>query len=424
MAKETIGQRLRRLRLERGLSQRDVASPGVTNAHVSRIEQGTRTPSVSAIRAIAEKLGVSPEYLETGSNISPSERRRLEVDTLELELRLGRNLDEVRRRLNRLHREAKAASDAEAELGALRVRGLLSAHEGQHESAITDLATVVGNTFVTPALYPDVFATLARSLAVTDGNQKAVDLLRETLRWLDANKPEDAVTHVRFATYLGYALTDLGSLDEARDTIEAAIERAREVDDPYTRVRLYWSEARLAAVEDDPVHAQAALRRATGLLESLDDSAHLGRAHRMWAEILLDEQEPERAREHLVETERLLGVAPDAKDEAPFLIERARLAIADGQNEKALADLARVGPLVRDDVELRGRAEWVAAELHREQGQTAEAVAAFERAGSFFGPRSRYRPRMLREWASMLEAAGSIDDAFAVLRGLVFDNHE
>ena|SRR6266571_1068105 len=74
MAKrESIGNRLHRLRRERGLSQRDISSAGVSYAYISRIEAGARTPSVKAIRLLAEKLGISVEYLETGS-ASPVER--------------------------------------------------------------------------------------------------------------------------------------------------------------------------------------------------------------------------------------------------------------------------------------------------------------------------------------------------------------
>jgi len=67
---ETIGQRLRRLRLERGLSQRELSAPGVSYAYISRIEAGTRQPSVKALRKLAPKLGVSTEYLETGSQMA------------------------------------------------------------------------------------------------------------------------------------------------------------------------------------------------------------------------------------------------------------------------------------------------------------------------------------------------------------------
>src|SRR5205809_4201165 len=84
---ETVGARLRRLRLERGLSQRDLASPGVSYAYISRIEAGARTPSVKALRMLAKKLGVSVEYLETGQDLRDSEQRELRLLDAELELR-------------------------------------------------------------------------------------------------------------------------------------------------------------------------------------------------------------------------------------------------------------------------------------------------------------------------------------------------
>jgi transcriptional regulator with XRE-family HTH domain len=63
---ESIGQRLRRLRLARGLSQRALSEPGVSYGYISRIEADARAPSVRALRKIARKLGVTVEHLETG----------------------------------------------------------------------------------------------------------------------------------------------------------------------------------------------------------------------------------------------------------------------------------------------------------------------------------------------------------------------
>jgi transcriptional regulator with XRE-family HTH domain len=63
-----IGDRIRERRSALGLSQRDIASPGVTYAYISRIEAGTRNPSFKALRQLADKLGVTPLYLETGSD--------------------------------------------------------------------------------------------------------------------------------------------------------------------------------------------------------------------------------------------------------------------------------------------------------------------------------------------------------------------
>ena len=65
---ETVGQRIRRLREERDLSQRELSEPGTSYAYISRIEAGVRNPSEKALRALAVKLGSTPLYLELGSD--------------------------------------------------------------------------------------------------------------------------------------------------------------------------------------------------------------------------------------------------------------------------------------------------------------------------------------------------------------------
>jgi hypothetical protein len=62
----SIGERIRAKRLELRLSQRELSTRHVSYAYISRIEHGTRTPSVKALREIAPKLGVSVHWLETG----------------------------------------------------------------------------------------------------------------------------------------------------------------------------------------------------------------------------------------------------------------------------------------------------------------------------------------------------------------------
>jgi ribosome-binding protein aMBF1 (putative translation factor) len=64
-----IGNRIRRLRTERGLSQRQIAMPGVSYAYISRIEGGQRRPSEKALWMIAARLGVTALYLECGGQV-------------------------------------------------------------------------------------------------------------------------------------------------------------------------------------------------------------------------------------------------------------------------------------------------------------------------------------------------------------------
>lgn len=79
-AGETIGQRLRRLREERGLTQRQLSAKGASSAYISRIELEQRSPSMKALRLLAPKLGVSPEYLETGQK--PKKPKELKLEEL------------------------------------------------------------------------------------------------------------------------------------------------------------------------------------------------------------------------------------------------------------------------------------------------------------------------------------------------------
>src|SRR5204863_5943865 len=105
---EPIGVRLKRLRLECGFSQRDLSSPGVSYAYISRIEAGARTPSVKALRMLAKKLNVSVEYLETGREIREVDDRELRLADAELELRLAEDFSSAEQKLEEIYAEADA----------------------------------------------------------------------------------------------------------------------------------------------------------------------------------------------------------------------------------------------------------------------------------------------------------------------------
>src|SRR3954462_10726794 len=108
---ETVGARLKRLRLQLGLSQRDLSSPGVSYAYISRIEAGARTPSVKALRKLSQKLGVSVEYLETGTDIREVDDRELRLGGGELEIRLTDDFQDAVDKLEQILTEASAAGD-------------------------------------------------------------------------------------------------------------------------------------------------------------------------------------------------------------------------------------------------------------------------------------------------------------------------
>ncbi|NUS53371.1 MAG: helix-turn-helix transcriptional regulator [Streptomycetaceae bacterium] len=76
---ETLGARIRRLRLARGLTQRELATPIFTRAFLAAVESGVRVPGDASLRKIAERLGVDVEDLRAGRppGLADELRRRL-----------------------------------------------------------------------------------------------------------------------------------------------------------------------------------------------------------------------------------------------------------------------------------------------------------------------------------------------------------
>src|SRR5437763_14656729 len=138
---ETIGHRLRRLRLERGLSQRELAGPGVSYAYISRIEAGARQPSVKALRKLAQKLGVSTDYLETGSEVRADELRELRLSEAELKLRLEQHPAASAEEFAALLEESRDAGDAQGVLRARLGLGEAAARRGDYGDAVGQLET-------------------------------------------------------------------------------------------------------------------------------------------------------------------------------------------------------------------------------------------------------------------------------------------
>src|SRR5689334_16943634 len=74
---EQFGQRLRALRLQRGLQQSDLSGPGVSVSYVSMLENGNREPTPRVIAHLAAVLGIEPLELSgpTPANQLADEQR-------------------------------------------------------------------------------------------------------------------------------------------------------------------------------------------------------------------------------------------------------------------------------------------------------------------------------------------------------------
>jgi transcriptional regulator with XRE-family HTH domain len=71
-----VRQRIRELRLERGLTQEELCErAGISVDAISRIEGGTRVPTIITLEHIATALGVSPVVFFEGAAATPEPPR-------------------------------------------------------------------------------------------------------------------------------------------------------------------------------------------------------------------------------------------------------------------------------------------------------------------------------------------------------------
>src|SRR3977135_880636 len=63
---ETLGQRIRRVRQERGFSLARVSGPDFSRAFLNQVELGRSQPSTRVLRVIAGRLGTEVDYLLEG----------------------------------------------------------------------------------------------------------------------------------------------------------------------------------------------------------------------------------------------------------------------------------------------------------------------------------------------------------------------
>jgi transcriptional regulator with XRE-family HTH domain len=384
LSREPIGDRLRRLRSERGLSQRQLACPGVSYAYISRIEAGARTPSVKALRKLARRLGVSPEFLETGSEIGEAAERELRLAQAELALRLD-GPDAARASFARVVAEAEEAGDVRAAVRARIGLGMAAARSGVHAEAVRVLEEAIAAGAVSPSARPEAYAALAGSLRSSGAADRAVELLERAVTEVGRQGRVDVAALALLAGELAAIKADAGELEDAESLLREAL--GTPAADGEARSRALRALARRVAGDGRPLQALDTLRRALAHLDVSDDSRHLAGAHLLLARLLHLQGRTDEAATRLESAEQLLGATPDPFDLAAVLTERARLAAHAGRAEEAVARATRALELLGDESPraTRGNAWWALAEGLEERGDLAGSRDAFRRAIDLLG---------------------------------------
>lgn len=409
-----LGDRVRKRRVELGLSLRQLAFPGASASFISRVEAGARVPALTTVRELALRLDLPIEQL-LGRPIEPAigEQRLLAA---EVAVRLGEPGAEEN--LNELLGEARALGDHQAESRLLEQLGLLALERRDDQQAINLLeAARAAEPRVSPRERPNLYRSLGRAYAGIGDLAHAVAILRTAFEDALA-PPPDVSLMVRFGTYLANAFTDRGRFAEAEGVLADVVRHEADILDPTNRVRLEWALARTYAEQGQHQLAEAYCRRLLARLELSEEQHALGHAHLLLSGILLDRGETDQALEHLATSSKLLT------DEAPvelalLSIEQARAALAQDDLDAAEVHARRaLDQTEATEPGMAGMAYSILAEIDLARGSLNDARFLAQQAIDRLGPTAapHYVSHAYEVLSQIEEAAGDLPAALNAVR--------
>jgi tetratricopeptide (TPR) repeat protein len=409
-----VGRRLREARVRARLSQSDLAFAGCSASYISRVEAGGRVPSLQIVRELARRLAVSEDWLATGADVRP------EISPLlteaEVSLRLD-ELEEAERLFTRVRDDARTTWERGE---ALRGLGEIALRSGRPRGAVELLEEALELFGCEPHEQPQVADTLARAYGALGELAPAIALLERCVEAFETGA--EPVTYVRFACLLGCALTDNGDFGAAERMVARALSIGREIADPHTRARLYWSQSRLLLEQGKSDLAERYAQRTVELLRATDDIYSLGHACEILAHVYLDLGRPEEAFEVLREAQPLVEAAGTPLDIVHFRIEEARALAGVGERERAAALAMQVAGSLGDTHPVdTGRTYTLLASVFAELGDSARAEELYELAVELleYEPAGRYLVDAYRRLAALLKGEGRTREALDLLERAV-----
>ncbi|MBB6346015.1 transcriptional regulator with XRE-family HTH domain [Nonomuraea muscovyensis] len=347
----TIGDRVRGLRLNRRMSQAQLAGPDLSDSYVSLIESGKRTPTPVVARLLAERLGCTTEFLLHG--IEPRQRIDTELGLRHAELELQHGDPAVA--AERFTEIVKAADEENAMLTAHARFGRARALEAQ--GRLGQAVEAFERLRREASAHPERLADLPLTVALSRCYQRAGDRLRA--RDLAAHALEQAlklsITQGEIAIDLAAAIVEArGELDEgsAAPAFVARVLDDNGVPDVVDRsgeIRTLWQASAAAAAGDDSALAVRLADDAITAGRSTRLALQLARTAMHWATLATT---PVDEAEHLArEATRAFAATPDTTrehGEALIAHGRVRLRVADparaGELASAALDLAHAAP--------------------------------------------------------------------------------
>jgi tetratricopeptide (TPR) repeat protein len=355
---------MKRLRLARGMTQKELADPKYSYAYVSTIEAGRRTPSREAIEHFATRLGVTPDELLTGRPADLTPQLELRLMEARVAASAGRS-DEADRELNAIAKEAKRYGLTQLQAGSEVGLGLQDERRARPDAALVHYERaeelLAGDP---PTVWVDAVAGKARCFEALGDVRYSIFLLESLLDRLEREKLRDPDALSRLHSSLVFAYLEAGIHRKAAESGAELVALAPLVADPLRVAQMHMNVARLFLHEGKVGDAHSSLRRAEENYRQLDLKVETAGAQLALGYVASREGRLDEARRELEKAVAVFEETKSGPDLAGALNELARIERLEGSTERAKELLER-------SISLTGSNDTpILAWAHRELGLT------------------------------------------------------
>ena len=355
--------------------------------YVSQIERGRVRPNEAALEWLAERLGVSRRFLETGVSSPEHERTASVISGAEAAI-AAREFDQAIASLDGLG-ETSVALEPDLELRAALAGAMARSELGRIEEALSVLMRardLVDDDSFTDVDRANVLFHIGQCRYRLSSVPTAVALFTEALELMRRSEAIDDRLRCRILRWRSRCYRRQGDWEAARADVEAALELSERLGDGEALAHGYFQASIIAERRGHWVLARSYAERAKALYEEQEDRLNVGRLLNNLGGLTFLLGDEDKAADYLREAFAValeVGSKPDAAQAVSSLaqvhLRTGDVALAEEQARQALSLLdGRV-----DYLDEQGNAQLVLGRALLEQGrleESEEALAAAEAA--------------------------------------------
>ncbi len=379
-----LGDRLRQLRINRGMTQTQLAGDRFSKEYVSQIERGKTRPTGETVAWLAARLGVDEAFLQSGVSSGALERADSLIARAEAAIEAQR-YDEAMEALRELpEADLAAAPDLEFRARLAEAWALMYLGQVRKSLALIDRARVLAESpSFSDVERAEVLYRLGCCRLKLSSISTAVALFTQALELAERSGLPCDRLRAHIFEWRSRSYQRQRDWEAAREDVERALELAQGLNDRHTMAHVYFQASLVAERQGRWVLARSYAERAKGIYEDLNDRTNAGNLLNNLGGLTFLLGKPDEAIAYLKDAFRVALEIGNDLNAAYAVSSMAQVHLRTGEVEKAEEQARHALELLagrQEVLEEVGNAQLVLGRALMEQGRLDEAEGVFAEA--------------------------------------------